>query len=228
MYKKFAQIYDLLMKSFPYDDYQEVVERLLPPRGKILDIGCGTGKMTSFFFQKGAEVHALDTSSNMLSFAKRKLPQVNFYLGTLEEMDLGSFDQVYACIDIINYYLSEKELRAFFISVKEHLKGEFFFDLRHPKAMEENLADKVFFYEEDLGDLVWINEKEGDILFQEIILYWKEEDFYIKSSEIHQQKIWSPNIVEGLLKEAGLIVREKIENTERIYYLCGLTEVEFG
>lgn len=228
MYKEFAQIYDLLMKSFPYKDYEELVEKLLPPQGKILEIGCGTGKMTSFFFQKGAEVHGLDTSSNMLSFAQRKLPQVNFYLGSLEEMDLGSFDQIYACVDIVNYYLGEKELRTFFVSVKEHLKGEFLFDLRHPQAMKEDLADRIFFYEEDLGDLVWINEKEGDILFQEIILYWKEEGFYKKSSETHQQKIWSPIIVEGLLKEAGLVVRKKTENTERIYYLCGLTEVEFG
>lgn len=228
MYKEFARVYDLLMKSFPYEDYQEVLEKHLTPRGKILEIGCGTGKMTSYFFQKGAEVHALDTSSSMLSFAKRKLPQVNFYLGRLEEKDLGRFDQIYACVDVVNYYLNQEDLRSFFVSVKEHLKGDFFFDLRHPRAMEEDLADKVFFYEEELGDLVWINEKEEDILFQEIILYWKENEFYAKSSEIHQQKIWSPITVESLLQEAGLTIRKKIENTERIYYLCGLTEVESG
>ncbi len=114
MYKEFARIYDILMKNFPYEDYQNIIEKLLPPRGKILEIGCGTGKMTHYFFHRGAEVHALDTSPNMLSFAKRNLPGVNFYLGTLEEMDMGGFDQIFACVDVVNYYLSEEELRLFF------------------------------------------------------------------------------------------------------------------
>lgn len=223
MYKDFARIYDVLMASFPYKEYQQIIDQLLPPRGKVLEIGCGSGMMTDYFFHRGAEVHALDISESMLSYAKRKFPSVNFYLGELEQMRLGTFEQIYACVDVVNYYLNEEDLRDFFIAVKNHLSGRFLFDLRHPQAMENDLAEKIFYYEEEQGDLVWINEKEGDILYQEIVIYWNEGGVYSKNTEIHYQRIWSSAMIESLLLEAGLNLVEKIENTDRIYYLCGLT-----
>lgn len=224
MYKEFAEIYDDLMGDFPYKDYQNIIEKYIPPKGKVLEIGCGTGKMTSFFFQKGAEVHALDTSLDMLSIAKKKLPAVSFYHGALCQLELEKFDQIYACVDILNYYLTRDDLKTFLQSVKNHMKGDFLFDLRNPGVMEEQLADRIFYYEEDRADLIWINEKERDILYQEIIIYWKNNNTYSKSTEIHHQKIWLPETIESLVEEIGLKLKKKIISQERLYYLCGLTE----
>ncbi|NLY72141.1 MAG: methyltransferase domain-containing protein [Tissierellia bacterium] len=223
MYQEFAFIYDRLMEDFPYKDYQIRVLEFIKPEGKLLEIGCGSGRMTSFFFQAGTQVHGLDLSLPMLSLAKRRLPKVNFYQGRLEDLSLGKFNQIFACVDVLNYYTSIEELRAFFLSIKDHLCGEFFFDLRHPSDMVEELADKVFFYEEEEADLVWINEKDGELLYQDLVIYWKEDGGYRKTSEEHIQRMWSMEEVEGLLMELGFVIKKKNETKERIFYLCGLT-----
>ena len=59
MYGDFAQLYDELMEEFPYEDYINSLMELCPPRGKILEIGCGTGTITSFLFRQGVELLAL-------------------------------------------------------------------------------------------------------------------------------------------------------------------------
>ena len=219
MYQDFALLYDELMEEFLYKNYENNLLALCPPQGKILEIGCGTGRMTSFFFQQGAEVHALDPSTEMLSFAKRKVPKANFILGHLEEMDLGVFEKVYACIDILNYYLNEAKLREFLMAVKRHCKESFFFDLRHPKAMKEELSGRTHYYESSLGDLVWNNEEvKENLLWQELIFYWKEEDCYKKGFEEMYQRIWAMEEIETLLSELGFNLLHKKEEPDRFYY----------
>lgn len=224
MYQEFSLIYDKLMEDFPYDNYIESLESLLRPRGKILEVGSGSGRMTSYFFQSGGHIHGLDNSLAMLSLAKRRLPGVQFYHGRLEDLSLGDFDQIYACVDILNYYTSAQELLDFLLAVRKHLKGEFFFDLRHPRAMEEDLADQIYFYEEDQADLVWINDRERELIYQDLVIYWKEGQSYRKTSESHVQRIWQVGELEELLSRAGFEIKEKKEEKDRIFYLCGLTE----
>src|SRR5919106_2681978 len=43
----------------------------------ILEIGCGTGKNTSFLSQIGAKVHAIDFSEGMIKKAKEKVQAEN-------------------------------------------------------------------------------------------------------------------------------------------------------
>lgn len=223
MYQDFAFIYDKLMEDFPYEDYQKQVLDFIKPEGKLLEIGCGSGRMTSFFFQAGAQVHGLDPSLAMLSLAKRKLPKVNFYQGRLEELSLSTFEQIFACVDILNYYTNLEDLEVFLESVRDHLGGVFFFDLRHSEDMKEELGDQVFFYEEEVADLVWINNREGNLLYQDLIIYWKEEGGYRKTTEQHVQRMWGMEEVEGLLTKLGFQIKKKNETKERVFYLCGLT-----
>lgn len=219
MYGDFAQLYDELMEEFPYEHYLKSLMELCPPRGKVLEIGCGTGTITSFLFRQGVELLALDPSEEMLSFAKRKVPQVNFVQGKIEDLSLGTFDQIYACVDILNYYLDKSTLREFLEAVKRHCKGSFFFDLRHPKAMKEELSGRTYYYEAPLGDLVWNNEEiEENLLWQELIFYWKEEELYRKGFEEMYQRIWVMEEIEGLLLECGFNLLQKKEEPDRIFY----------
>ncbi|MCS6808724.1 MAG: methyltransferase domain-containing protein [Bacteroidota bacterium] len=58
---------------------QEVLEVLKPQSGEtILDIGCGTGHLTSCIAQAGAEVIGIDASPDMVREARRLYPQITF------------------------------------------------------------------------------------------------------------------------------------------------------
>ncbi|MGD8441478.1 MAG: class I SAM-dependent methyltransferase [Holophagae bacterium] len=51
-----------------------LLDRVLPPTGRVLDLGCGTGEDTRWLVQRGAErVVGCDASQAMLSEARRKL-----------------------------------------------------------------------------------------------------------------------------------------------------------
>lgn len=62
----------------------------------VLDLGAGTGKLTSTLAAAGHRVTALDPSEGMLAVLARSLPQVRAVVGPAEQLpfDDGSFDAV--------------------------------------------------------------------------------------------------------------------------------------
>ncbi|HHB78724.1 MAG TPA: class I SAM-dependent methyltransferase [Saprospiraceae bacterium] len=75
MYKKiFATFYDPFMVSIEKGIGPRREALLSPLTGKILDVGCGTG-VNFQYFREDAEVIAIEPSSAMLAYAKKKLSQ---------------------------------------------------------------------------------------------------------------------------------------------------------
>ncbi len=65
------------------------------PRGRLLELGCGTGHWTEFFSRQGFKVTATDVSDPMLAVARRKNPAgAEFRLASAMELPFGdgSFD----------------------------------------------------------------------------------------------------------------------------------------
>ena len=57
MYNDFANIYDLVMRDTPYDDwvrfYEAVFKKFNIEPHLVLDLGCGTGNITERMHKKG-------------------------------------------------------------------------------------------------------------------------------------------------------------------------------
>jgi len=45
---------------------------------RLLDVGCGTGSSTKYFFDHGMHVEGIDISGRMIELAKRSYPQIRF------------------------------------------------------------------------------------------------------------------------------------------------------
>ena len=73
-YTSFAQVYDLFMDNVPYEAWSEYVIALLKDEkiedGLVLDLGCGTGKMTRFLAAAGYDMIGIDNSEEMLEIAR--------------------------------------------------------------------------------------------------------------------------------------------------------------
>lgn len=67
----------------------EAIDWLLP-RGahKVLDLGAGTGKLTTRLVERGLDVVAVDPIPDMLELLRTSLPETRALLGTAEEIPL--------------------------------------------------------------------------------------------------------------------------------------------
>ncbi len=80
-----AAAYERGRPSYP----PEAIDWLLP-RGarQVLDLGAGTGKLTTRLVERGLEVVAVDPIPDMLEVLRASLPETRALLGTAEEIPL--------------------------------------------------------------------------------------------------------------------------------------------
>ncbi len=57
-------------------------------RGPVLEVGCGTGRITEHLHQLGMDVSGVDLSPEMLGIARRTYPHLKFELGSMTDLDL--------------------------------------------------------------------------------------------------------------------------------------------
>lgn len=92
----------------------------LPTGATILDVGCGGGVKTSYIGDKGFQVTGIDFSEKMIEIAKSKLPQFDFDLVDIYEIDQypKSFDGIFA--QAVLLHISKKRI----VEVLEKLKSK--------------------------------------------------------------------------------------------------------
>ena len=87
---------------------QERFRKMLPVGSRILDFGCGSGRDTKYFLEKGYQVAATDGSAELCrlagSFTGIKVKEMLF-----QELDeIGVYDGIWACSSIL--HLPKQEL----------------------------------------------------------------------------------------------------------------------
>ncbi|WP_259467958.1 class I SAM-dependent methyltransferase [Rhodococcus sp. SBT000017] len=57
--------------------------------GDVLEVGCGTGRITEHLHRLGLGVVGMDLSPNMIEVARREYPHLRFGVGSMEVLDAG-------------------------------------------------------------------------------------------------------------------------------------------
>ena len=92
-YAAWSATYDYLPN--PLIQIEEpIIQSLVKPLpiGKALDAACGTGRHAAHLATLGYEVIGVDTSPDMLSHARTKLPAANFRVGDVSSLPLADDD----------------------------------------------------------------------------------------------------------------------------------------
>jgi SAM-dependent methyltransferase len=126
-YEVFAPIYDEFNHA---NDYEAWFRILLPElekrglrKGRLLDVGCGTGRAFEPMLQRGWEIQGCDLSREMLAQARRKFGDSV----ALEEADArelpvyGEFELVWALNDIVNYLTEDGDLERALAGMRANL-----------------------------------------------------------------------------------------------------------
>lgn len=77
---------------------QELVALLSPrPGERILDLGCGTGRLTSLIAESGAHVVGFDSSPEMIESARRNFPHLEFVAADAARFEVEvPFDAIFS------------------------------------------------------------------------------------------------------------------------------------
>jgi len=99
----------------------ESLSKYITKRDKLLDLGCGNGRMLPAF--KNVEYYGIDNSKNLIRIAKEKYPEAIFREGDVLNIPFpeNSFDKIYSIA--VLHHIPSKELRIrFFQEAKRVLK----------------------------------------------------------------------------------------------------------
>ena len=188
-YTSFARVYDMFMDNVPYEVWgRYIVEKLRAngiDSGYVVDLGCGTGKLTTLLADAGYDMIGIDNSFDMLDMAlEREDDRILYLMQDMREFEPGEkVSAVVSACDSINYILEPEDLQAVFFCVSESLKegGIFIFDINTPYKYEVLMADNTIAENRD------------------------EDDIYKKFEETHFQRCYEISELKELLEQSGLV-----------------------
>jgi len=214
-YTSFAEVYDLFMDNVPYEEWCKHLVSLFKEYGicdgLLLDLACGTGKLTKLMATYGYDMIGVDNSYEMLDMAKEDSDASILYLmQDMREFELyGTVRGIYSACDSINYITEEEDLKKVFSLVNNYLDpgGVFIFDINTEFKYKELLAENTFAETREQGSFIWENyfDEEDGINEYDLTLYIKnKEESFQRFREVHYQKCYTLSTIKDLIEEAGL------------------------
>ncbi len=248
-YTGFAEVYDLFMEDVPYEAWKEFIVRQLQQQGiedgLVLELGCGTGRMTRLLAQSGYDMIGVDASEEMLCIAREHESEGILYLAQdMREFELyGTVRAVVSICDSMNYLLEESDLLQVFRLVNNYLDpgGIFLFDLNTDYKFRELMGTQTFSEHREQGCLVWDNYYDEEERLNEYaltIFLRQEQGLYRKYEETHYERSYELLQVTELLEQAGMELvcvcdgddyGPVREDSGRVYVMareCGKTDLE--
>ncbi|MEV4183002.1 class I SAM-dependent methyltransferase, partial [Streptosporangium canum] len=197
------------------DRYVEVVDRYGSGGRRLLDAGCGTGRSSVAFRERGFEVTGYDLSPAMVAMARRRpgAEGIRFQVGRLQQPPPGltGFDAV-ACVDVPMAYLTDTDqLRRALAAARDQLteEGVLVFDLITVGYYRRTFGVPAI---ADRGDryVAWFAVSpriEADaVVVTQFDLFERAGDGWERVSMRHVQRHHSDRTVRRVAEQAGLRV----------------------
>ncbi len=132
--------------EYPFAGYKKILNTIynhvLAQAGKcILDIGFGTGTLTTKLYQQGCIIYGQDFSNRMIKLAQEKMPEAHLYqgdftFGLVKKLAEHQYDSIIATYSL--HHLSDTQKVGFLNNLLELLKpngciyiGDVAFHTRH-------------------------------------------------------------------------------------------------
>ncbi|RYG74754.1 class I SAM-dependent methyltransferase [Lentibacillus lipolyticus] len=221
-YEQMAYYYDVLMTEAPYDEWKSFTEAMIVKAGRpvssIIDLGCGTGQITTRLARAGYRVTGVDYSSDMLAIAQKRADKehlsVPFIQQDLRMLEgLHGYDAAVSYCDVMNYITGEDELRTVFQRVAGLLKsgGLFLFDVHALRHVHEHYMNQTFADVDDEVAYIWFcaeGEQRGE-MHHELTFFARDNASgrYTRFDEYHHQRTYPVRFYKQLLEETGFAIQ---------------------
>ena len=157
--------------TYPFAGYKKVLGFIFQTiigvkNAVVLDIGFGTGTLTTKLYEQGCSIYGQDFSTRMIALASEKMPYAHLYQGDfskglVEPLRDRRYDYIVATYSL--HHLTDTQKRVFLSELRDHLKengkiiiGDIAFETR--KALEQCKLkagdtwdnDEIYFVVEEL------------------------------------------------------------------------------
>ena len=157
--------------SYPFAGYKEVLGRIFQtimekPDAVVLDIGFGTGTLTTKLYENGCTVYGQDFSARMIDLGSEKmlnahLYQADFSKGLAEPLQHQSYDFITATYSL--HHLTDDQKVELLRSLCKHL----------------NPNGKIL-----IGDVAFETRAQLEECQQEVEDEWDDEEIYFVAEEL--------------------------------------------
>jgi SAM-dependent methyltransferase len=200
----------------------------------VLELACGTGRLTIPIAQTGVEIVGLDLSASMLAHARTKAKatgvEIEFIEGDCRSFDLGQkFALIFMAFNSLQHLHDYASLSALFANVRKHLSegGRFVFDVFNPKleilarASGDRRFEREYQDPDGRGMMAFEHSATYDDASQvsNILCYFVRrgangEEVEVREEELHLRSFF-PQELDLLVRSQGFEIVEKFGNFEQ-------------
>ena len=241
-YSSLAGVYDRLMRDNDYYAWADYYYALFAMAGaaphSVIDLACGTGRLSCILAQRGFELICVDMSAEMLMEAQRRAGETDcavkpiFINQDLRELDLyGTADAAICSMDGINY-IPPEDIGEVFRRVSCFVEpgGLFIFDV-NTEAKFRRMDGMTYIDEDDELFCAWRTdyyEEERECVYG-VDIFSRRGELWKRSGEEHTE--YAPDLerMKRLLEENGfedvsfygeLSPEPPKEDEDRIFFFC--------
>ncbi len=183
-------------------EFTPVLQAVRPPM-RVLDLGCGVGRLANVLAAAGCAVTAVDESEAMLAHLH---PQVQAVRAGIQDLELGPrFDAVVLASHLIN--VADTDLRrSFLVAAARHVTTDGRVFVQHWEVPDERRPADVD------GEL-------GDVGIEFRVLGWTGNDFEGRVVYTLGEHSWSQTFTASLLDDSDLdreLAAVGLQRTERL------------
>lgn len=122
-YSQFAGEFDVTRRE-PWPEFEHFLT-YVKKHAKVLDLGCGTGRLYDFLRPKEIAYFGIDHNSQLLDLARKNFPEAGFELAdmTALKLELEAFDNVF-CVAAFHHIPTKKMRKKVLADIHRVLKPD--------------------------------------------------------------------------------------------------------
>ncbi len=204
-YKETAEEFNLTRQKEIWPKLKELAS-VVEPDSKVLDLGCGNGRLIKAFEQKNINYLGCDQEEKLIKMAKKNWPEYSFMVSKIPDTPEGKFDYIFS-IAVIHHIPGNKQRIDFLKKLKKHLNSQgkviiSVWNLRksRPGLIYKSYIDNIFKHNLEYGDVLfpWKKNHGQELItryyhafsIRSLVKLAKKAAYKIEKTEEDKHNIW--------------------------------------